>query len=111
VRWIEHVVLDARRRTLPAADSLTVSSPGGRVLTVTACGITVDAARTAVYEAASKLRAARALGIGVIVIERPAPSGAPTVSSVAEATAWLASIVKRAAVPDETPAGVTGGVR
>ncbi len=34
----------------------TISSPGGRVLTVTACGTTVDAARTAVYEAISGLK-------------------------------------------------------
>ena len=62
-------------------------------------------------ELASKILAARTLSIDVIVVERPAPSGAPTVSSVAEATTWIASLAERATIPDETPVGVTGGVR
>ncbi len=62
-------------------------------------------------ELASKIVAARTLSIDVIMVKRPVPSGAPTVSSVAEATAWIASLAERATIPDETPVGVTGGVR
>jgi precorrin-6A/cobalt-precorrin-6A reductase len=49
---------------------------------------------TATY---SKIAAARALGIGVILLRRPAASSAPAVATVEDAIAWLAHVLAPAA--------------
>jgi precorrin-6A/cobalt-precorrin-6A reductase len=38
---------------------------------------------------AAKLAAARELGVPVVMVERPAPAGLPTVATVADARAWI----------------------
>ena len=41
---------------------------------------------------AAKLAAARELGVAVVMVNRPAPSGLPTVATTSEALAWLARL-------------------
>lgn len=95
-----HLRLLTPRGDLPGHITAIAAPPGADATAEAALlarlGVTHLVARDAGGPAVAKLAAARALGLAVVLIARPAPPPGPQVSTVAAALAWLGAALAAA---------------